>query len=89
MYYIYILLCDKAFFYVGITNDVDKRLRQHIKKKSPHTKRYNDIELVYKEEYKTRLEAETREKQLKGWSKAKKKALVERNINLLKELSKS
>jgi putative endonuclease len=89
MYYLYILLCNKAFFYVGITNDVDKRLKQHIKKQSSHTKRYKEVELVYKEEYKTIFEAELREKQIKGWSREKKKALVEGNISELIQLSKS
>ena len=89
MYYLYILLCDKAFFYTGITNNPDKRIKEHKFGRSLHTKRYNSIELVYTEEYSTRLEAESREKQIKGWTNEKKKALIEGNFSKLRKLSKS
>jgi len=45
--------------------------------------------LKYTEKYSSRRLAEKREKQLKGWSRAKKNALIEGNIELLKHLSKS
>lgn len=88
MYYLYILLCDKAFFYIGITRNLDKRLKEHKSGYSPHTKRYKTIELIYTEEYNKRLEADKREKQIKGWSREKKKALIEGNIEKLKVLSR-
>lgn len=89
MYFVYILLCNKAFFYVGSTNNLEKRLREHVSGYSPYTHRFNEIELVYSEKYPNRLQAELREKQLKGWSKEKKKALVGGKRGKLKELSKS
>ncbi len=89
MYYIYILVCDKAFFYVGLTTDIETRLVQHQKHQSPHTKRYTEVELAYSEKFIKRSDAEQREKQLKGWSRAKKNALIIGNIKLLKEISKS
>lgn len=88
MYQVYILECDNAFFYVGLTTNPEIRLLQHQKHQSPHTKRYEKIELVYSEEFSKRFDAEEREKQFKGWSKAKKKALVAGDIELLKKLSK-
>ena len=45
--------------------------------------------MVYSEPYATRKEAEFRETQLKKWSVAKKKALIQGNLELLKELSKN
>jgi putative endonuclease len=89
MYYVYILQCDKAFFYVGFTTNLANRLLQHQRHQSSHTKRYGQVEMVYFEEYNQRADAEKREQQLKGWSKVKKKALIQNNIDQLKELSKS
>ena len=89
MYYVYILLCDKAFFYVGITKDLEKRLKSHKAGYNLHTRRYSLIELVYTEEFKARDEAEKREKQIKGWSRAKKKTLIDGDSDKLEKLSKS
>lgn len=46
------------------------------------------LQLVYSEEYATRLEAMHREIQLKGWSRAKKEALITGNLKILKKLSR-
>jgi putative endonuclease len=89
MYYVYILECDRAFFYVGLSRNLRRRIFQHQNKQSPHTRRYQEIKLVYYEKYRRRSDAEAREKQLKGWSRAKKKALINSNIDQLVELSKS
>lgn len=86
---IYVLFCDQKTFYVGLTGNLDQRLASHISKQNLATKEFSDIELVYSEEYPTRKLAENREKQLKGWSFAKKKTLVEGNLELLKQLSKN
>ena len=75
MYYVYILQCDQSF-YVGLTDNLERRIFQHQSKQSPHTKRYSKIECVYEEKFNTRFGAENREQQLKGWSKAKKEALI-------------
>lgn len=66
MYYVYILLCDKAFFYVGVTINVKKRFIEHKNGYSPHKKRYRDIELVYSEVYPSRVQAKKREEQILG-----------------------
>ena len=88
MYCVYILECDNTFFYVGLTADVKRRLFQHQNLQSRHTKRYRVMNLVHTEEFTKRSAAEKREKQLKGWSKAKKKALIAGDIELLERLSK-
>lgn len=74
---------------MGLTSNLEQRFKSHHDKYNLATKKFKEIELVYNETYKARFEAESREKQLKGWSRAKKTALIERNIILLKKLSKS
>lgn len=58
-------------------------------KRSPYTRRFSDMQLIYQEKFQNQHSAEKREKQLKGWSIAKKKALISGNIAALKKLSKS
>ncbi len=89
LWHIYILLCDQKTFYVGLSSDVNKRLLSHKLKQNIATKEFSHIQLVYQEKYKTRFEAEKREKQLKGWTTAKKKALIGGDKELLIKLSKT
>ncbi len=86
---VYILFCDQKTFYVGVTDNIERRLTQHKRRESFYTKKFSDIKLVYKEEYQKRIVAEKREKQIKKWSIAKKKALINSDKELLKKLSKS
>ncbi|MBI5614018.1 GIY-YIG nuclease family protein [Candidatus Gottesmanbacteria bacterium] len=85
----YILLCDEKTFYVGLTSNIENRLKSHIAGYNIGTKKFSHIQLVYSENYPNRVSAEQRETQLKKWTRAKKKALIEGNIELLKQLSKS
>jgi len=77
MWYVYLLLCDKKTFYVGITTDVKNRLSVHKTKQSFFTKKFSQVNLVYCEKYTTEKNAAKREKQLKGWSRAKKQMLID------------
>ena len=89
MFYVYILHTSSDTLYIGQTNNLKRRLKEHLTKNSKSAKyiRYFDsVKLVYKEEYKTRSEAMKREVQLKKWTKAKKEALIKRNLDLLKKL---
>ncbi|MBU4299257.1 GIY-YIG nuclease family protein [Patescibacteria group bacterium] len=88
MWALYILFCDKKTFYVGITDNIERRLTQHRNKESFFTKKFSDLELVHTEKFVKRIEAEKREKQIKGWSVAKKKALIENKKEELIKLSK-
>ena len=89
MFYVYILRCDNQSFYVGLTDNLKRRIFQHQNKQSLHTKRYSKVECVYIEQFAKRLNAEKREQQLKKWSRAKKEALINEEKNKLIELSKS
>ena len=88
-WFVYILLCDQKTYYVGLTHNLEHRFKSHKNKYNLGTKEFSDLRLVYSEEHPTRLLAERREKQLKGWTHAKKKALVEGNIELLKKLTRN
>ena len=85
----YILFCDQKTFYVGMTNDLDRRLSEHKNGYSPYTKKFSDIKLAYQEKFSQKITAELREQQLKKWSVAKKKALIAGDKDLLVKLSKS
>ncbi|MBI4160248.1 GIY-YIG nuclease family protein [Candidatus Wolfebacteria bacterium] len=88
-WFVYILLCDQKTFYTGMTNNIGNRLIQHTQRQSSSTKKFSDIKLVHTEKYFKFSDAESREKQIKGWSVAKKKALISGNKHLLLKLSKS
>jgi len=81
-HFTYILLCDQKTFYVGITDDLRRRLLEHNNKKSFFTKKFSEIRLVYCEKYKNKIEAAKREKQLKGWSRAKKQMLLDGKLGI-------
>ena len=79
MYYVYILTNqNNKTVYIGITNDLKRRLYEHKTEQiEGFTKRYHIHKLVYFEEYKDINDAIAREKQLKSWIRQKKNALVE------------
>jgi putative endonuclease len=69
---------SSKMFYVGVTNDVEVRAFQHKAKKIPgFTQKYNLHKLVYFESFGNVHEAIDREKQIKGWRRSKKIALIE------------
>ena len=81
-WYVYMLLCDQKTFYIGITTNLPERFRQHKHKNSFFTKKFSKIKLVYCESYLSEKEAIAREKQLKGWSHAKKQMLVDGKLGI-------
>ena len=77
-FYVYILASRSKTIYVGFTNDLKRRVYEHKKKITKgFTKRYNITRLVYFELFDAPEEAIAREKQLKGWLRKKKVALIE------------
>lgn len=88
-YFVYILRSSSDELYIGQTNNLLNREHQQLSKGSKAAKFIKDgkeFHLVYFEEYKTRLESMRREKRLKGWTRAKKEALIKRDLELLKKL---
>ena len=67
MYFIYaIKSCDRNYIYVGLTNDLNRRIKEHQKGYNKTTKAYRPFNLIYSEELNTREEARRREKYLKS-----------------------
>lgn len=90
MLYVYILKCSDNSFYIGVTNNVQKRLWEHNNSVvKGYTSKRIPVDVVYLEEYSDPSEAIRREKQLKGWSRKKKIALIEKNVEGLQMYSKS
>jgi putative endonuclease len=77
-YHVYITASASRVLYIGVTGDLLRRVREHKDRKVPgFTARYNVTELVYFEAFGDVRLAITREKQLKGWLRSKKIALIE------------
>jgi putative endonuclease len=88
--YMYILLCANGQYYTGSTNDLERRLAQHQNGEgSNFTKKHLPVELVYYEEFQRIDEAFYREKQVQGWSRKKKEALIRLNYKELPRLSRN
>ena len=86
--YMYILLCSNGSYYTGSTNNLELRLKQHQNGEGAnHTKKYLPVTLVYYEEYQRVEDAFYREKQVQGWNRKKKEALINGDHNLLPELA--
>lgn len=89
LFYVYILKCADDSYYVGITNDIERRVLEHNEGTSQTSYTFNrrPVQLVFFETYNDFQVAEMWEKRLKGWSRKKKEALIDMNWEKLKEYS--
>lgn len=78
-YFVYVLLCADDSLYVGVTNDVEGRVWQHNAGDDPDSYTYErrPAQLVHCSGFSSIFDAIRWEKQLKGWSRAKKRALIQ------------
>ena len=84
----YILECADGSYYTGSTNNLELRVEQHNSGEGAnHTKKRLPVKLVYFEEYQRIDEAFRREKQVQGWSRNKKEALINGKIDELHALA--
>ena len=82
--YMYILLCIDGSYYTGSTTNLELRITQHQNGEGAnYTKKRLPIKLIYYEEFLRIDEAFYREKQVQGWSRKKKEALMNGDITLL------
>jgi len=89
MPFMYILKCSNDSYYTGSTKDLEKRLWEHENGLGAnHTKKYGPVKLVYFEEYNRVDDAFYREKQVQGWSRKKKTALINGENQELPSLAK-
>jgi len=89
--YVYILECADGSYYTGVTNNLERRMLEHSNgvDKFCYTYTRLPIKLVYHQFFSDPNQAIMWEKKIKGWSRAKKKALMNENYELLVNLSKS
>ncbi|WP_307031409.1 GIY-YIG nuclease family protein [Arthrobacter globiformis] len=88
MPYTYMLGCSDGSYYVGSTFDLERRLAQHQSGDgAAYTRRRRPVLLVWAEEYDRIDEAYAREKQVQGWSRAKREALIRGDYAALPALS--
>jgi putative endonuclease len=77
--YVYILASLSRTIYVGVTNNLGRRVQEHREHKVGFTARYNVSRLVHFEVFFTPMEAIGREKEIKGWRREKKIRLIEQH----------
>lgn len=86
----YILECADGSYYVGSTKYLELRLGQHQNGEGAnHTKKRLPVKMVYFEEFDRIDHAFYREKQVQGWSRKKKEALIKGEFSTLPDLSKN
>lgn len=91
MFYVYILTNKtNRVLYIGMTNDIKRRIFEHKSEMiEGFSKRYHTHKLVYFEEYGSPIEAISREKQLKGYKRDKKTALINKMNSDWNDLSEA
>ena len=89
-YFVYILECSDKSYYTGVTNNLEKRLAEHQSGTiHSYTSTRLPVRLIYSANFSDINEAIKFEKQLKGWSRKKKEALIKGDFDTLVLLSKS
>jgi putative endonuclease len=90
MAWMYILECADKSFYVGSTLDLERRFAQHCSGEgAAYTRRRLPVTLVFAQEFPRIDDAYAREKQVQGWSRKKREALIAQNFDSLPDLSRS
>ncbi len=89
IYYVYILECKDGSFYIGLTNELIKRFEEHCAGiyEGCYTFKRRPLHLLYYETIPFLQDGIDREKQLKGWSRAKKIALIKQDYHNLQLLA--
>jgi predicted GIY-YIG superfamily endonuclease len=86
VWFVYILRCADDSLYIGETGDVERRLEKHKQGACAYTHTRRPVVLVYSETCPSRDAALRRERQLKGWTRAKKDALIGGDLATLHKL---
>ena len=89
-FFVYMLRCADGSYYLGHTDEIERRVAQHqAGEVEGYTHERRPVELVWTQETATRDEALAAERRLKGWSRAKKEALIAGDWARVSELAKS
>jgi len=89
-YFVYIMECSDRSYYTGVTNNVEKRINEHLYglDNNCYTFSRRPLKLKFVEEFSDINDAIEREKQIKGWSRKKKEALIQRDYDKLVRYAK-
>ena len=87
-YFVYLMASRSGVLYVGVTNDLERRVWEHKHPSGPsYTQKYHVNRLVFFEETSRIDDAIGREKQIKGWLRAKKLGLIKAENPTMRDLS--
>ena len=88
-FYAYLLRCNDGSYYVGHTDDLEQRMAQHTAGAlGGYTAKRLPVKLLWSDTFQTRDDAFAAERKLKGWSRAKKEALVAGDWERVSELAR-
>ena len=88
--WVYILECSDGSYYTGCTRNLERRIAEHERgTKDGYTAQRLPVKLVWAKEHESVRRALAVERQLKGWSRSKKEALMHGDCDLLRELAQS
>ncbi len=86
--WVYILLCSDGSYYTGCTSNIEKRIGEHqLGVHKGYTYKRRPVKLVFSTDFSDIRDAIAFERQVKGWSRKKKEALIRGDFDLLKILS--
>ncbi|MDX1437230.1 MAG: GIY-YIG nuclease family protein [Anaerolineales bacterium] len=87
-YFVYILFCADGSYYTGSTSNLERRIAQHQAGEIPgaYTRSRRPVKLVWFESFSTENDALKAERQIKGWSRAKKAALIENDWDKIHQI---
>ncbi len=90
-YFVYILLCNDSSYYTGITNDLERRFNEHQRGENLkcYTYKRRPLKLVFYERFNDVNQAIAFEKQVKGWRRSKKEALINGDWDFLPGLART
>jgi putative endonuclease len=89
MYFVYFVQCSDGLYYTGVTNNLERRVNEHNSGlMGGFTSKRLPVRVVYNQSFQNAEDAIKSEKQLKGWSRKKKEALIRGDFKELVFLSK-
>jgi putative endonuclease len=89
-FFVYMVLCRDGSYYIGVTNNADRRVSEHNEGIDPHCYTFTrrPVQLVYAAEFRNPNDAIRFEKQLKGWNRKKKEALIRGDWETIKRIAR-
>ena len=87
--WVYILRCADALYYTGVTSNIENRLDQHDRGKVGYTASRKPLQFLWSEEFAHIDDAIAFEKRVKGWSRAKKEALMRGEWSEIQRLARA